>query len=76
MYVMLYCGICIWSMSLSLILDLVPSVFCFGKCKPRVMVVIKKNGFALIFLAQSSSVQICEMNARMNALLLCLECLR
>lgn len=50
MYVMLYCGICIWNMSLGLI-DLVPCIFRFEKYKPRVMMVILKNGFALIFLA-------------------------
>lgn len=45
------------------------------------MVLIKKK-IVLIFLAQSSSVQICEMNVRRrhklssHALLICLESLR
>lgn len=74
--------LCVLSMSLGLILDLVSCMLVLKKSKPKVMVVILKNGFALIFQAQSSSVQICAMNARSRhklslcALLICLESLR
>lgn len=81
-FIMLCCVLCVLDMSRWLDTRFSSPYACFEMSKPKVTVVILRNGVALTSKAWSSSVQICEISAwnghelSLHTLLICLESLR